>query len=191
MSTPFSTEQFTAASKASLETMLELSSKAFEGVEKLVGLNLQAARASMEESAEHAKALLAVKDVQELMALQAAVLQPASEKVAAYSRQVYEIAQATQAEVTKMTEGQMAAAQQKVGALIDTAVKNAPAGSENAVALVKSAVSAANNAYDSVQKAAKQAVTVAEANFQAMSATAANAAKAATQAAPKAARRAA
>ncbi|RZL30720.1 MAG: phasin family protein, partial [Rubrivivax sp.] len=33
--------------------------------------------------------------------------------------------------------------------------------------LVKSAVAAANNAFESVQKATKQAVDVAEANFQA------------------------
>ena len=57
-------------------------------------------------------------------------------------------------------------------AAVDTAVKNAPAGTENAVALVKSAVAAANNAYESVHKAAKQAADVAEANFQAMTTTA-------------------
>ena len=52
-------------------------------------------------------------------------------------------------------------------AVVDNAVKNAPAGTENAVALVKSAVAAANNALESVQKAAKQAADVAEANFHA------------------------
>jgi hypothetical protein len=55
---------------------------------------------------------------------------------------------------------------------VDTVVKNAPAGSENAVALVKSAVAAANNAYDTVQKAAKQATVAAEANFAALNASA-------------------
>ncbi len=53
--------------------------------------------------------------------------------------------------------------------MVDNAVKNAPAGTENAVVLVKSAVAAANNAFESVQKAAKQAADVAEANFQAIS----------------------
>ena len=53
-------------------------------------------------------------------------------------------------------------------AMVDTAVKNAPAGTESAVALVKSAVAAANNAYESVHKAAKQATEVAEANFNAL-----------------------
>jgi phasin family protein len=178
-------EQFAAANKAALDTLLELSQKAFAGVEKLVELNLQAARASLEESAEHAKALLAAKDPQEMLSLQASLLQPASEKAVSYGRQVYEIASSTQAEVAKLAEAQLSGAQEKLGALVDTALKNAPAGSENAAALVRSAVSAANNALESVQKAAKQAAGVAEANFQAMSTSAANAAKAATQAAPK------
>ena len=45
---------------------------------------------------------------------------------------------------------------------------------------VKSAVAAANNAYESVHKAAKQATEVAEANFTAMTNTAVNATKQAT-----------
>ena len=68
-------------------------------------------------------------------------------------------------------------------AVVDTAVKNAPAGTENAVALVKSAVAAANNAFESVQKAAKQATEVAEANFQAVTSTAVKASQAAAKAA--------
>ena len=40
------------------------------------------------------------------------------------------------------------------------------------VALVKTAVAAANNAYESVHKASKQATEVAEANFQALTSTA-------------------
>ncbi|MEO7850917.1 MAG: phasin family protein, partial [Rubrivivax sp.] len=65
---------------------------------------------------------------------------------------------------------------------VDTAVKSAPAGSENAVALVKSAMAAANNAYDSVSKASKQAADVAEANFQAVTSSAVKASQAASKA---------
>jgi phasin family protein len=184
-------EQFVAAGKANLETIVELSQKAFEGVEKLIELNLQAVRASMADSAEQAKALLAAKDAQEVLALQSAYLQPAAEKASAYGRQVYEITSTTQAEVAKLLESQFASTQQKVAALVDTAIKNAPAGSENAAALIKSAMTAANNAVESVQKAAKQAVSVAEANFESISASATQAATAATAAAPKARRTAA
>jgi phasin family protein len=182
-------EQLVAANKNNVETLLGLSQKAFEGVEKLVELNLQVARTALGEAGEHAKALLSVKDAQELMALQAGALQPSAEKVAAYGRHVYDITSETQAEVARVAEQQIQESQRKLMALVDTAVKNAPAGTENAVALMKSAVSAANNAFESVQKAAKQAASVAEANFQAVAATATKAASAAGAAKP--ARRAA
>jgi phasin family protein len=175
-------EQFIAAHKANVETLFGLTNKAFEGVEKLVELNLQVAKAAMGEAAETTKAALSVKDAQELMALQAGLLQPAAEKAAAYSRHLYDIAAATNAEVAKVAEETAADAQKKFMAVVDTAVKNAPAGSENAVALVKSAVAAANNAYESVQKAAKQAADVAEANFQAVTSSAVKASQGATKA---------
>jgi phasin family protein len=174
-------EQMIAAHKANLETLFGLTTKAFEGVEKLVELNLQVAKSGMTEVAEGAKAALSVKDAQELLALQASMLQPSAEKAAAYSRHLYDIAQGTTAEVSKIAEVKMAETQKSFMAMVDSAVKNAPAGSENAVALVKSAVAAANNALESVTKAAKQAQDVAEANFNAMNTTAVKATQAATK----------
>ena len=170
-------EQMMGAHKANVETLFGLTSKAFEGMEKLMELNMQVAKTAMGEAAQSAQAALSVKDAQELMALQASMLQPAAEKAAAYSRHLYEIAAATGAEVTKAAEATSTEAQAKFMAVVDSAVKNAPAGTENAVALVKSAVAAASNAFESVQKAAKQAAEVADANFHALSTTAGRAAK--------------
>src|ERR1700712_4744369 len=76
-------EQIVAAQKANLETLFDLTNKAFEGVEKLVELNLQVAKASMGEVQAPAAASLGVKDAQELLPLQAGLLQPAAEKAAA------------------------------------------------------------------------------------------------------------
>ena len=168
----YTADQLLAAQKANVETLFGLSNKAFEGVEKLVELNLQVAKTSMGEVAEGVNAALSVKDAQELIALQASLLQPAAEKAAAYSRHVYDIAASTNADIGKLVEAQSADVQAKYMSVVDAAAKNAPAGSENAVALVRSAVAAANNAFESVQKAAKQAANVAESNFQAMAATA-------------------
>jgi phasin family protein len=156
----FTPDQLMAAQKANVETLFGLTQKAFEGMEKLV------------ELADTTKAALSVKDAQELLALQAGMLQPAAEKAAAYGRHLYEIVAATNAEVSKAAEATVADSQKKVLSLVDNAVKNAPAGTENAVALVRSAITAANNAYETAQKAAKQAAEVAEANFQAVTNTA-------------------
>ena len=175
-------EQVVAAQKANVETLFGLTNKAFEGVEKLVELNLQVAKAALSEAADNTRAVLSVKDAQELLALQATILQPAAEKAAAYSRHVYDIAAATQAEVAKVAESQIAEVQKNFATTVDAALKNAPTGSENGVALVKSAMAAANNAYESVSKAAKQAADVAEANFTAVTDSAVKASQAAGKA---------
>ena len=177
----FTPEQLVAAHKSNVETLFGLTQKAFEGMEKLVELNMQVAKTSLNEMAETTVAAMSVKDAQELMSLQAGLLQPTAEKAAAYSRHVYDIVAGTSAEVTKATEATMADSQKKVLALVDNAVKNAPAGTENAVALVKSAITAANNAYESAHKAAKQAAEVAEANFQAVTTTAVKATQSAAK----------
>jgi phasin family protein len=174
-------EQIVASNKATLETLFGLTTKAFEGVEKMVELNVTAAKAALAESADHAKASLSVKDAQEFMALQAGMIQPLAEKTAAYSRHLYDIASGAGAEFTKNVEAQTAEAQKKILGLVDTASKNAPAGSESAVAMMKSAVAAANNAFESVQKSVKQATEMAEKNFAAASETAVKATATATK----------
>ena len=173
-------EQVVASQKANMETLYGLTTKAFEGVEKLVELNLQATKAALAESQAHANAMLSVKDAQELIALQAGLFQPLAEKAAAYSRHLYDIASGTGAEFSKAFESKVAEGQAQFASLVDNAAKNAPAGSETAVAMMKSAVAAANNAFESVQKAVKQATDVAEANFNAVATSATNVAKTAT-----------
>jgi phasin family protein len=171
-------EQVIASQKATVETLFGLTNKAFAGVEKLVELNVQASKAALAETANQTQALMGVKDAQELLALQAGLMQPLAEKTAAYSRHLYDIATGTTSEFNKAVESQAADAQAKFMSLVDGAAKNAPAGSETAMAVMKSAVAAANNAFESVQKAVKQATDMAEANFNAVSNTAVSAVKA-------------
>jgi phasin family protein len=179
--TMLTAEQVLASHKANIETLFGLTHKAFEGVEKLVELNVQATKAALAESANHAQAVLGVKDAQELLALQAGLVQPLAEKTAAYSRHLYDIASAAGADLGKTFEAQTAEAQKKIVGLVDNAAKNAPAGSETAVAVMKSAVAAANNAFESMQKAVKQASDMAEANFNTVAATAVSATKTAAK----------
>ena len=174
-------EQFAATNKANLDNLFGLSTKAFAGVEKMVELNLTAGRAALNESAAHAQAVLAVKDAQEFIALQTSFIQPLAEKSAAYSRHIYDIASSTGADLSKAFEAKAAENQQVVLGYIDAALKNAPAGSESAVAFFKQAVTAGNNAVESVQKAVKQAADLAETNLQAVTDTAVKATKTASK----------
>ena len=170
-------EQIMSANKANVEILFGLTSKAFEGVEKLVELNVAASRAILAETASQAQSVLSAKDAQEVLTLQSSLLQPMAEKAAAYTRNVYDIATGTGAEFGKAFEAQTAEGQQKFMSLVENTAKNAPAGSETAVAFMKGAVAAANNALESVQKSVKQASELAESNFNAVTANAVSAAK--------------
>ena len=85
--------------------------------------------------------------------------------------------------MSRIVDAQIAENNKKVTQLIDFAAKNAPAGSEGAVAALKSAVAAANTAYDTLAKAAKQAVDFAESNITAATSATMKAASAANDSA--------
>jgi phasin family protein len=132
--------------------------------ERLAALNLNTARAIFEDSAAGFNALLAVKDPQGLVALQAALAKPALEKAVAYSRGVYEIFAQSASGLSQIAEGQAAELKKNFTAAVDQSLKSAPAGSEAVVAAVKTAFAAADTAYDNLTKAAKQASATIEAN---------------------------
>jgi phasin family protein len=162
-------EQITSAAKANLEAQLSmltaLTAKAFESVEKVMDLNLNAAKATLEDSAVAARQLLAAKDPQEFLSLTAAQAQPTAAKAIAYSRHLAGIASTAQAEFTRAAEEQMAETGRKVSAMVDDVSKNAPAGSENVIAIMKSAIGNASAGYEQFTKTTKQAVEVMEANL--------------------------
>lgn len=160
-------EQLASANKANVEAMLTLANTAFASAERFAALNLNTARAVLEDGVNNAKALLGAKDLQEVISLQATLAQPSVEKAVAYSRSVYEISAQTQEEFSKLVEAQFAEVNKNVASTLDKAAKSAPAGSDVAVAAVKSAIAAANSAYDTMSKAAKQVAEIAEANVAA------------------------
>src|SRR5205085_10425442 len=99
-------EQIVNTQKTNIDTFFGLTGKAFEGVEKLIQLNISAAKSAITEAAQNTKLVLSAKDPQELLALQTSLIQPSAEKAAAYGRYVYEIAASTGAEVSRVAEAQ-------------------------------------------------------------------------------------
>lgn len=162
-------EQFAAAQQANLEAFEGAISKAFTGAEKLVELNLAASKAALGETFNHAKAVLAVKTPQEFMSLQTAFFQPMAEKSTAYFQHVQSIATEGSADFTKQLEATVADAQKAFGVSLEQLTKNAPAGSEAAVAAFQNAVTQGQKAVEQTQAAIKKATAQAQANFAAAS----------------------
>jgi phasin family protein len=101
------TEQFSAATKSQLEAQFQIfntiASAAVESAEKVIALNLNATKASVEKSSAAAKQWLAVKDPKELFTLSA---QPTGsfDSLLAYGRELASIASAAQAELIKSAQ---------------------------------------------------------------------------------------
>lgn len=164
-------DQLAQLNQEAIDTLQAVALKSVEGFERLADLNMQAIKASISESNEQLKAVLSAKDAKALADLATSAGQPAADKFASYAKQAYEIANQTGAEIAKLFEKHVADGNKQFTAAVEAMAKNAPAGSEGMVTFVKSAVSAANTAFDQVNKATRQAVEMAEANFASVAKT--------------------
>jgi phasin family protein len=160
-------EQFVQIQKSTFEMLQAVALKSVEGVERLAELNIQAVKASLAESNEQMSAVLAAKDPKAIADMAMAGAQPGTDKVTAYAKHVYEISNETGTEIAKLFEKQFAESNKQWSAAMEAMAKDAPAGTEGVVTFVQQAMSAANSAYDQVNKVTKQAVEMAEANVAA------------------------
>lgn len=109
------TEQFSAVTKSQLEAQFKIfntfASTAVDSAEKVIALNLNTTKASVEKSSAAARKLLDAKDAQELFTLNAG--QPTGfDNLLAYGRQLYNIATAAQTELLQSAQSGIKQAQE-------------------------------------------------------------------------------
>jgi len=171
-------EQIQEANKANIDAALSLAANQFAAMEKFATLNSTVMKGAFEDTLANTRALIGAKDVQEFINVQNSFAQPALEKAIAYSKSAYELASEANASLSKLAERRVAEWNENFASLLDKVAKNAPAGSDVAVAAVKQMIAAANSAYDNLNKVAKQATEIAEANVSAATETVKGLAKA-------------
>jgi len=160
-------QQVLNSQKAAIEALVSIQGSMFGGFEKLVDLNLKAIKATLDEVSEKSQQVAGVKDAQEAVAMTSSLVQPSAEKAMAYGKHVYDIVSSVQADLAKLGEAHLTEGKKHMHDAIDQLTQHAPAGSESAVAMLKSGLAQANTAFDSMTKAAKQAAEVAEKNLAA------------------------
>jgi phasin family protein len=160
-------EKAVDSAKQAQAVAIQMAARSLEAVEKYIELNLQAAKANLADVAETSSDMLKIKDVSELAAAVQASAAPTAAKAQAYGRNVYALNTEVAGEFAKVAEAQIAAANKQFAAAINEMTKNAPAGTEGMVALVKSAFAASNTAFDAISKATAQAKEMVESNVEA------------------------
>jgi phasin family protein len=160
-------EQIRAATKASLDAIIEITTAQFSAFEKIANLQAVVIKSAFEDTIANVRALAGAGNVQEYVKLQASFAQPAYEKAIAYSKGVYEVATQTNAELAKVAERRVAQWNDGAVSFLDQALKNIPGGSDAVVGAMKQAIAVGNSAYENLTKATKQATEMAEANVAA------------------------
>ncbi len=175
-------EQFAEFNQASVAQAQKFAALAMENVEKLAKINITAAKAAFAQGVESVSTIAAVKDVQEFFSLPGKYTEANVQSALGYSRSVYEVVSAAQSQYSTLAEEAIADYTKGLASWIEKASKSAPAGSDVAINAMKSTVAATTAAFDQLQKATKQVVSLADASVRA---AADNASKVAA-AAPKA-----
>ena len=152
----FKIDQFSAANEAAINQFSYFAQLSLANVERFAELSLGAARDSVEQATTHAQQLSGAKDVHEVIALNSAALEPVMKRAYAYSRTAYETAAETNTEVKRVIEKQAAEYNRAAVAALEEAFKYAPAGSESVVDNVKTAIAAAQSAYNNMAAINKQ-----------------------------------
>jgi phasin family protein len=152
----FKIDQFSAANEAAINQFAYFAQLSLANVERFTELGLGAARESVEQASAHAQSLAGAKDVNEVIAISSAALEPVMKRAYAFSRTAYETAAETNNEVKKVLEKQAAEYNRAAVSAIEEAFKYAPAGSESVVDNVKTAIAAAQSAYNNLASINKQ-----------------------------------
>jgi phasin family protein len=157
-------DQFSAANQAAIEQFAYFTKLSLGNIEKFTEIGLAAARESVTQATRHAQTLSHARDVNEAIAINSAAIEPALKRAYAYSRSAYETAAASSDEVKKVLEQNTAELNKAAIAALEEALKYAPTGSETVVGNLKTAIAAAQSAYDNLAVINKQIYDTVEQN---------------------------
>jgi phasin family protein len=158
---------FSEITAATVDSATKLTRISMDSAERVIALQLDFAKASLEQATRSAKALAGAKDVQELLSMRTKSAESAVERLMGYSRSLYEISSEAQSQFSKLAEERMSSFQQAVSETVEQAAKSAPAGSDVAVAAMKSSLAATTAAFDSFNKAARHLASYTDAGVHA------------------------
>lgn len=162
-------QQFIATTQSNLHALKTLSTHALTSLEKLTKLNAGLTQESLQGAFSQGQELLDIKNPQQLLAQQVALLKPLTEKTSAYAWEVFALAFESGTEFNKVIELKRAEAQKNLFDTLQGLAKNVPMSTESAMSAFKNAISAGQHAIVSAQSSAKKSVELAQASVSKLS----------------------
>jgi len=163
------TKQMAQWNQAAVEAAMGYARAGLTTAEQLLRLNLDAARATLEQNSKVTRELMSASDPQDLMALRSRLAETNMQQAAAYANSVYELVSETQGALAKMFEEGIARFSKDVTESADKLGRNAP-GAEVQAAALKSTLAATSAMMESLNQATRQFAELSEAAMKAATA---------------------
>lgn len=165
----FNFDDIFAAQRAAVNALVSVGNTALSSAERMAALNLHAVREAMVDFAEGTQRMLSVKSPRDAVDLQNQLAKPQVEKGMLYSRSLYEMSTAAQEDAAQIIEDQYNGFMASMTELANQIAKATPAGSEVAVAAIRSTMRSANEAFDRFNDAVMRFTEVTEDSVATMS----------------------
>lgn len=155
-------EQFASATKTlfdlQVQTFNALASKAVQGVEQVVALNLSTARNVMEGTLATGREASQATDPKAAVDAVQARIKPGVAEATAYGEQLRQIIGDIQKEFQQAADTHLVEAKNTLSALIYDVTQNVKPGQENAVEIIKAAIDNAFKGYEQVTMSTREAM---------------------------------
>jgi phasin family protein len=155
-------EQFASATKTlfdlQVQTFNALASKAVQGVEQVVALNMTTARNAMEGTLASSREASQAADAKAALDAMQSRIQPGVSDATAYGEQLRQIIGDIQKDFQQAADTHLVEAKNTLSALIYDVTQNVKPGQENAVEIIKAAIDNAFKGYEQVTQSTREAM---------------------------------
>lgn len=166
-------ESMSELGRNSVEAALDFAQVSMDSAERMLRLQLQAAKDFVAEQGEAAKAMAGSDNSAAAIALRKQLAEQAVDHVLDYSRGVCDVATQMQKQLTGLIEQHFAEYQRQLAGTMEKVLKSSPVGGDAAVETVKSTLAATQATMDNMTKAARHIAELADANVKAVTEAAA------------------
>jgi phasin family protein len=170
-------EDLAKLQQESIAAAIRFAQLTVEASQKLLGVQLDAARHAVEAGSRNVQALAQVKTPEEAMALRATLAGQAVEQALDYSESVYSVAAELQDQFGRLVEQRMDAQAADIQIAMEQMLAAAPPGAEAATAAVRSAIAVGQAAFDGMSRTTRQLSEMARTGVKAASDATADAVK--------------
>lgn len=168
-----SPDSLSSAARTHLSSQLgfatSITESMIETVEKLMGLNMQAARASLDMALGSSQQMMGTKGPQDFFDVSSSQVQPHLDIVMTYVRHLSSIASDTHKQLARITQEKVNESSREIIAMLDGLRSSAPEGSQNSITLLKAAIDNAASGYSQISKTTQDAIDQLESGISAAS----------------------